>query len=58
MKNIKCLRKSMRLMEIGLRKATSYKMVKGRLNYRWYNDDFLQARIRTTRKEIQSFLNE
>ena len=48
----------MRLMEIGLRKATSYKMVKGRLNYRWYNDDFLQARIRTTQKEIQSFLNE
>jgi len=35
----------MRLVAIGVRKATSYKMVKGRLGNRFYNDEFLQARL-------------
>jgi len=54
MKYKNCLRKGVRLMGIGLRKATSYKMVKSRLNYRWYNDEFLQAKM----KHIQNTRNE
>ena len=32
--------------EIGLKKATSYDMVKSRLGYRFYSDDQLKARDR------------
>ena len=45
MKTKECLKKSLRLVGIGIRKATSYKVVKSRLGNRWYNDEFLQARL-------------
>jgi hypothetical protein len=45
MKTKECLKKSMRLVAISLRKATSYKVVKGRLGNRFYSDEFLQARL-------------
>lgn len=35
----------MRLVELGIKKATSYKVVKGRLSRGLYSDDFLQARL-------------
>lgn len=46
MKAKECLRQSARLLELYVKKATSYKVVKGKLNYRWYNDEFLQDRIK------------
>jgi len=45
MKTKECLRRSMRLVELGIKKATSYKVVKGRLGRNLYNDEFLQARL-------------
>ena len=45
-------------MGIGLRKATSYKVVKSRLNYRWYNDEYLQAKLKYNRRDIQSVIDE
>jgi len=38
-------------VEIGIKKATSYNAVKGRLGNRLYNDEFLQARIAEEKKE-------
>lgn len=38
-------------MEIGIKRATSYNAVKGRLGNRLYNDEFLQARIAEEKKE-------
>ena len=38
-------------MEIGIRKATSYKVVKGRLGNRFYNDEFLQAKLSAQKHE-------
>lgn len=32
-------------MEIGIKMATSYNVVKSRLNYRFYNAEFLKDRI-------------
>jgi hypothetical protein len=58
MKYMRCLKKGIRVMGIGLRKATSYKVVKSRLNYRWYNDEYLQARLKVTKKDIQSVIDE
>lgn len=45
MKIKSCLKKTARLLEIKINKAASYNAVKGRLNYRFYNDEFLQDRI-------------
>lgn len=45
MKTKECLKRGLRLAEIGIKKATSYKMVKGRLSRGLYNDEYLQARI-------------
>lgn len=45
MKTRECLKKTARLVEIGIKKATSYKVVKSRLANRFYNDEFLQARL-------------
>jgi hypothetical protein len=45
MKTKECLKRSMRLVELGIKKATSYKVVKGRLSRGLYSDDFLQARL-------------
>lgn len=53
MKTKECLRKSMRLVELGIKKATSYKMVKGRLSRGLYSDDYLQARL-DWEKEVQA----
>lgn len=53
MKTRECLKRSMRLVELGIKKATSYKMVKGRLSRGLYSDDFLQARIEWE-KEVQA----
>lgn len=33
------------MVEIGIKKATSYNVVKNRLNYRFYNDEFLRDRL-------------
>jgi hypothetical protein len=41
-----CIKRSLRLIEIGIKKATSYKVVKHRLGTRFYNDEFLQARLK------------
>lgn len=54
MKTRECLRKSMRLLELGVKKATSYKVVKGRLSRGLYSDEFLQARLDWERKPIES----
>lgn len=32
-------------MEIGIKRATSYNVVKSRLNYRFYNAEFLSDRL-------------
>jgi hypothetical protein len=53
MKTKECLRRSMRLLELGIKKATSYKVVKGRLSRNLYNDEYLQARL-DWEKEIQA----
>lgn len=45
MKTKECLKRGLRLAEIGIKKATSYKVVKGRLSRGLYNDEYLQARI-------------
>lgn len=45
MKTRECLKRSMRLIELGIKKATSYKMVKGRLSRGLYSDEYLQARL-------------
>lgn len=47
-----CLNRMCRIFGISIRKATSYKVVKGRLNYRWYNDDMLQERHHRQLEEI------
>lgn len=39
------------MVEIYAKKATSYKVVKGRLGNRFYSDEFLQARILENKKE-------
>lgn len=54
MKTRECLRKSMRLLELSVKKATSYKVVKGRLSRGLYSDEFLQARLDWERKPIES----
>lgn len=46
MKTKECLKRTARLLEIGVRKATSYKVVKSRLGNRLYSDEFLQDRIK------------
>lgn len=46
MKTKECLKRGLRLAEIGIKKATSYKVVKSRLGNRLYNDEFLQAKIK------------
>lgn len=45
MKTRECLRRGMRLLELGIKKVTAYKVVKGRLSRNLYNDEFLQARL-------------
>lgn len=50
MKIRECLRRSAKLLELYVKKATSYNMVKGRLNYRWSNDEYLQAKIKEEEK--------
>ena len=41
-----CINKSVRILGIGLKKATSYKMVKGRLSRGMYSDHHLQERLK------------
>lgn len=43
-KTKECLNRMCRIFGISIRKATSYNVVKGRLNYRWYSDEQLRAR--------------
>ena len=50
MKTRECLRRGMRLLELGIKKATSYNMVKGRLNYRWSNDEYIQSKLKEEEK--------
>lgn len=54
MKTKECLRRSVRLLELGIKKATSYNMVKGRLSRGLYSDDFLQARLDWDKKPVES----
>ena len=58
MRHMKCIKKGIRVLGIGLRKATSYKVVKSRLNYRWYNDEYLQARVKYTDTKSHSVIDE
>lgn len=58
MRYITCIKKGIRVMGIGLRKATSYKVVKSRLNYRWYNDEYLQAKLKYEKKDLHSLIDE
>jgi len=51
MKTKECIKQTLRLVEIGIKKATSYNAVKGKLGNRLYNDEFLQARIAEEKKE-------
>lgn len=51
MKTKECLKKTARLVEIGIKKATSYKMVKGKLGNRLYSDEFLQDRLQYETEE-------
>lgn len=46
MKTKECLKRGLRLVEIGIKKATSYNMVKGRLSRGLYCDDYLQDRMK------------
>ena len=39
------------MVEIYAKKATSYKVVKGRLGNRFYSDEFLQAKILQNKRE-------
>ena len=41
-----CINKSVRILGIGIKKATSYKMVKGRLSRGMYSDHHLQERLK------------
>jgi hypothetical protein len=59
MKNKKikrCMERSWTRVLVGIKKATSYERVKGRLGYRFYNDEFLQAHLNTKREEIDELL--
>jgi hypothetical protein len=47
-----CLNKGIRILKYGLMKATSYDMVKSRLNYRWYNSELLEQRNEYVNLEI------
>lgn len=51
-KTKECLNRMCRIFGITIRKATSYKVVKGRLGYRWYNDEMLQDRHNRLLEEI------
>ena len=57
MKTKECLKRGVRLMEIGIRKATSYKVVKSRLNNRLYDDTLLQDKLRAENKSHDEILN-
>jgi hypothetical protein len=46
-----CINKSVRILAIGIKKATSYNMVKGRLSRGMYSDDHLQARLKYEREQ-------
>jgi len=50
MKTKECLRRSVRLLELSIKKATSYNMVKGRLSRGLYSDEYLQARLEYERE--------
>jgi hypothetical protein len=39
-----------------IKKATSYQRVKHRLGYRFYNDEFLQARLNAKPEELEEIL--
>lgn len=41
-------------MELGIKKATSYKVVKGRLSRNLYSDEFLQARIEWEKQSAET----
>jgi len=47
------VKRGCQIFQIGLKKATSYEMVKGRLGYRFYNPDMLKSRMNMTPKEFQ-----
>lgn len=46
MKTKDCIKKSVRILEIGIKRATSYEMVKGRLYRGMYSDHNLQERLK------------
>ena len=54
MKAKECLKRGLKLAEIGIKKATSYKMVKGKLGNRFYSDEFLQDRIQFNRRSKEA----
>lgn len=57
MKAKECVKRGIRLVQIGLKKATSYNVVKSRLNYRFYNDQFLQDRLEQEAEKKKESVN-
>lgn len=52
-KTRKCFRKGIACLVKGIRNATRYEVVKHRLGYRFYNDEFLQDHINNNRRYLQ-----
>lgn len=52
-KTKRCIRRGIACLLIGIRNATKYEVVKHRLNYRFYNDEFLQDYLNNERKDPQ-----
>lgn len=45
------------MVEVGIKKATSYNMVKGRLGNRLYSDEFLQDRLEYESDKKKEIIN-
>jgi hypothetical protein len=52
-KTKRCIKRGFACLLLGIKKATTYERVKHRLNYRFYNDEFLQARANRTSKDFE-----
>jgi hypothetical protein len=47
------MKRCCKAFQLGIKKATSYNAVKGRLGWRFYDDKMLQSKINMTRKEFE-----
>lgn len=55
-KTKRCLRNGIACLVKGIRNATKYEVVKHRLSYRFYNDEFLQDHLNNRRKDLEEVL--